>query len=31
VPPDAAMVVFGKKREIGFQIIKGGGKFILPI
>jgi len=32
VPPDAAMVVFGKKYEkIGFKIVKGGGKFIIPI
>jgi len=32
VPPDAAMVEFGKKYEkIGFKIVKGGGKFIIPI
>jgi len=32
VPPDAAMVVFGKGYgELGFTIIKGGGKFIIPI
>lgn len=40
VPPDRAMVVYGKekirevrgqKKKIGFQIVKGGGKFIIPI
>ncbi|MFQ6062013.1 MAG: flotillin family protein, partial [Methanosarcinales archaeon] len=40
VPPDAAMVVFGrkhireidgKKEDVGFSIVKGGGKFIMPI
>ena len=32
VPPDAAMVVFGRGYgELGFTIIKGGGKFIIPI
>ena len=35
VPPDEAMVVFGRKMNprsrIGYQVISGGGKFILPI
>ena len=32
VPPDQAMVIFGKGYgELGFTIIKGGGKFIVPI
>ncbi|NOQ53571.1 MAG: hypothetical protein GQ558_03075, partial [Thermoplasmata archaeon] len=35
VPPDKAMVVYGRKMKpgtrIGYQVISGGGKFILPI
>jgi flotillin len=35
VPPDKAMVVFGKKHKggagKGFTILRGGGKFIIPI
>ncbi len=35
VPPDKAMVVYGRKmkpgKTIGYQVISGGGKFILPI
>lgn len=40
VPPDRAMVVYGRervrevrgqKKKVGFQIVKGGGKFIMPI
>jgi len=34
VPPDKAMVVYGRKvREghVGYQVITGGGKFIVPI
>jgi flotillin len=33
VPPNRAMVVFGKKQKgnKGYVILKGGGKFILPI
>jgi len=32
VPPDAAMVVFGKRYgNVGFTIVKGGGKFVVPI
>ena len=32
VPPNAAMVVFGKRYgNMGFTIVKGGGKFITPI
>ncbi len=35
VPPSRAMVVFGRKMQpgmkIGYMVISGGGKFILPI
>ncbi len=35
VPPDKAMVVYGRKMKagtrMGYQVISGGGKFILPI
>ncbi|MFQ5911546.1 MAG: flotillin family protein, partial [Thermoplasmata archaeon] len=33
VPPDKAMVIYGKKtkKEKGYQVISGGAKFILPI
>ena len=35
VPPDKAMVVYGrrikKEGQIGYQVISGGGKFIIPI
>ena len=35
VPPDKAMVVYGRKMQpgvkIGYQVISGGGKFILPV
>lgn len=35
VPPDKAMVVYGRKMHprsnIGYQVLSGGGKFILPI
>jgi len=35
VPPDRAMVVYGRQMhpgvKIGYQVISGGGKFILPI
>jgi flotillin len=34
VPPDKAMVVYGRRRaagERGYEVISGGGKFIVPI
>src|SRR5437867_6813404 len=32
VPPNQAMVVFGRRRgDVGYNVIMGGGKFILPI
>ncbi len=31
VPPNQAMVVFGKKFHDGFMISQGGGKFIFPL
>ena len=33
VPPNAAMVVYGRKTKegIGYSVISGGGRFILPI
>jgi flotillin len=35
VPPDKAMVVYGRKMKpgikIGYQVISGGGKFIVPV
>jgi len=35
VPPDKAMVVYGRKMKpgvkIGYQVISGGGKFIIPV
>src|SRR5256712_10416553 len=34
VPPDKAMVVYGRKVKeghVGYQVITGGGKFIVPI
>jgi flotillin len=34
VPPNKAMIVFGKKNprtKIGYRILTGGGKFIMPI
>jgi len=32
VPPDAAMIVFGNRQgKMGFTIVKGGGRFIMPI
>jgi flotillin len=32
VPPNQAMVVFGRRRkDIGFEVIQGGGKFVYPI
>lgn len=31
VPPNMAMVVYGRRFKEGFKIISGGGKFIIPI
>jgi flotillin len=31
VPPNMAMIVYGRKYKEGFKIISGGGKFIIPI
>ena len=33
VPPNMAMVVFGRRSagEVGYSIVRGGGKFIVPI
>jgi flotillin len=32
VPPNMAMVVFGRKRgDVGYNIVRGGGQFIIPI
>ena len=35
VPPDKAMVVYGRKMHpgsnIGYQVLSGGGKFLLPV
>lgn len=35
VPPNKAMVIFGRRmssqRSVGYEVISGGGKFIIPI